>query len=107
MGTVADTALELLADDGDLLVVRVHAYRPFPAAALAAALGRASRVVVVDRAPAFGTLGPLAGDVRSVVPAASVVCGLGGVDVTPATLRWALDQGPARAPGPVYVPEGV
>jgi pyruvate/2-oxoacid:ferredoxin oxidoreductase alpha subunit len=107
VGTVADTALELLADDGDLLVVRVHAYRPFPAAALAAALGRASRVVVVDRAPAFGTLGPLAGDVRSVVPAASVVCGLGGVDVTPATLRWALDQGPARAPGPVYVPEGV
>ncbi len=45
IGTIGDTALELLEDDDDLLLVRVHAFRPFPAAALAAALaGRVARL---------------------------------------------------------------
>ncbi|HSB38826.1 MAG TPA: hypothetical protein VLD13_07035 [Gaiellaceae bacterium] len=117
IGTIGDTAQELLAADDDLLVVRVHAYRPFPAAELTAALANASYVTVVDRAAAFGALGPLGNDVTSlelahVEAARNVVCGLGGAEVTPATLRWALDQTrstEARGgrPEPVYVPEGV
>ena len=66
IGTIGDTALELLEDDDNLLLVRVHAYRPFPAAELAAALGGVSYVSVVDRAPAFGSLGPLGADVLSL-----------------------------------------
>ena len=54
IGTIGDTARELLEDDDDLLLVRVHAYRPFPAAELAAVLSGASHVCVVDRASAFG-----------------------------------------------------
>jgi len=117
IGTIADSAQELLADDDDLLVVRVHTFRPFPAAELSSALARASYVSVVDRAPAFGSFGPLGGDVRSldlrhVEAAANFICGLGGVEVTPATLRWALNQTRASGAqgaslGPVYVPEGV
>ena len=113
VGTIGESALELLDDDPDLLVVRVHVYRPFPAAALSAALARASEVTVVDRAAAFGSLGPLGGDVLSldlphVQAATNVVCGLGGTDVTPATLRWALEQTRSGAGrGPVYAPEGV
>ena len=117
IGTIADSARELLDSDDDLLVVRVHAYRPFPAAELASALARASFVSVIDRAAAFGSLGPLGSDVRSlelghVQAAVNFVCGLGGADVTPATLRWALHQtrsgGAAGASlAPVYVPEGV
>jgi pyruvate ferredoxin oxidoreductase alpha subunit len=105
-GTIAETARELLEDDDDLLVVRVHAYRPLPAQRLLAALEHASRVVVVDRAAALGSLGPLGTDVRALgLDATAVVGGLGGVDVTPATLRWALEQQPGvRA---AYVPEGV
>ena len=60
IGTIGDTAKELLESDDDLLVVRVHAYRPFPAEALALALARASQVTVIDRAAAFGSLGPSA-----------------------------------------------
>ena len=112
VGTIADTAHELLDADDDLLLVRVHAYRPFPAAELASVLGRATSVAVIDRAPAFGSLGPLGGDVRSLglgdVNIVDVVCGLGGADVTPATLRWALAR--AREPAQplaLYVPEGV
>jgi len=113
VGTIADSARELLEEDDDLLVVRVHAYRPFPAGELSAALARARFVTVVDRAAAFGSLGPLGADVRSldlphVSAATDVVCGLGGADVTPATLRWALTHTrTSRAAGPVYVPEGV
>ena len=106
VGTIAETARELLEGDDDLMVVRVHAYRPFPAGLLADALVPASRVVVVDRAAAFGALGPLASDVRALgIDAVPVVAGLGGADVTPVTLQWALEQLPGAAA--VYVPEGV
>ena len=117
IGTIGETALELLEDDDDLLLVRVHAYRPFPARELTRVLATASYVSVVDRAPAFGSLGPLAADVLSLdlaaVAARGYVGGLGGVDVTPETLRWVLRQtrshdgdgvGAARA---AYIPEGV
>jgi pyruvate/2-oxoacid:ferredoxin oxidoreductase alpha subunit len=117
IGTIGESALDLVDDDEDLLLVRVHAFRPFPAAELSAALTGVSYVSVIDRAPAFGSLGPLGCDVRSLdLPHATAVtnyvCGLGGTEVTPLTLRWALDQtrsDGARAPGhaPVYVPEGV
>ena len=49
IGTIGDTARELLDDDDDLLVVRVHAYRPFPAGELTAAL--ASRVLRLGDRP--------------------------------------------------------
>ncbi len=114
IGTIGDTAQELL-DDDDLLLVRVHAYRPFPRAELSAVLGGARYVSVVDRAAAFGSLGPLGNDVRSLElgharAVTNYVCGLGGAEVTPATLRWALQRtrsGSEPGAGPVYVPEGV
>jgi pyruvate ferredoxin oxidoreductase alpha subunit len=106
IGSIGDTAQELLDEDDDLLVVRVHAYRPFPAEELSTVLARATRVAVVDRAAAFGSLGPLGEDVLALgLDAVDVVCGLGGAEVTPATLRWALEQPPGIAP--VFVPEGV
>ncbi len=109
MGTIGDTAQELVAEGDDLLLVRVHAYRPFPAAALAALLARASHVAVVDRAAALGALGPLGADVKSLVPAATnVVCGVGGTEVTPETLRWAVERARAGAASePVWIPEEV
>lgn len=117
IGTIGDSALELLDEDDDLLLVRVHAYRPFPAAELTAALAGSSYVSIVDRAAAFGSLGPLGADVRSLeLPhaktATNFICGVGGTEVTPVTLRWALEHtrsGGAEAAGlaPVYIPEEV
>lgn len=113
IGSIGETALEL-ADEG-VLLVRVHAYRPFPARELADALAGTRYVAVVDRAPAFGALGPLGGDVRALeLPRTRVttfVAGLGGVDVTPGTLRWVLHRARSKVAGeglePVYVPEEV
>ncbi len=116
IGTIGDTARELLDNDENLLIVRVHTFRPFPAAELASALSRAAHVCVVDRASAFGSFGPLGGDVRALGlgharAATNFICGIGGTEVTPATLRWALNEarsGAARGGlEPVYVPEGV
>jgi pyruvate ferredoxin oxidoreductase alpha subunit len=117
IGTIGDSALELLEDDDGLLLARVHAYRPFPAAELAAVLANVASVCVVDRSSAFGSFGPLGGDVRALglEPAKSVtnfICGIGGTDVTPATLRWALNEARSGSaeragPAPVWVPEGV
>jgi pyruvate/2-oxoacid:ferredoxin oxidoreductase alpha subunit len=99
IGTIGETARELLHDDEPLLVARVHAYRPFPGDELAAALGHAKHVCVIDRAPAFGTIGPLGEDVRAYgIPATDVVCGLGGSDVTPDTLRLALERAQVESP---------
>jgi pyruvate/2-oxoacid:ferredoxin oxidoreductase alpha subunit len=105
IGTIADTARELVDEDDDLLLVRVHAYRPFPGDELAAALAHASHVTVIDRAAAFGSYGPLGADVRALgIPATNIVGGLGGAEVTPTTLRWALEQADDHV---LYVPEGV
>jgi pyruvate/2-oxoacid:ferredoxin oxidoreductase alpha subunit len=117
IGTIGETALELLEAGDDVLLVRVHAFRPFPARALTEALSRASYVSIVDRAPAFGSLGPLGADVlgsvglEHVQAARNYIGGLGGVDVTPDTLRWVLEHtrssDPPRAFAPVTIPEGV
>ncbi len=101
IGTIGDTALEILEHDDDLLLVRVHVYRPFPAAALAEVLSQVRRVCVVDRAAAFGSFGPLGSDVRSLrLPNAdavtNVVSGVGGTDVTLDTLRSALAKAGGR-----------
>ena len=97
IGTIAETALELLAEDDDLLVVRVHRYRPFPGEELASALRGVDHVAVVDRAPAFGALGPLGADVRALgIDAVAAVCGLGGTEVTPEVLRRILAEQPSR-----------
>ena len=93
IGTIGETARELLDDAKPLLLARVHAFRPFPSEELAAALAHTSHICVVDRAPAFGAPGPLGQEVRALGFAATdVVCGLGGSDVTPDTLRSAIEQ---------------
>ncbi len=114
MATIGDTARELLDDPDAPLLVRVHAYRPFPGPELTALLSQAAHVCVVDRAAAFGSFGPLGSDVRSLdLPHAqsvtNFVCGVGGTEVTPDTLRWAIraSRTAQHVGEPVYVPEGV
>ena len=79
-------------------------------------LAKATRVAVVDRAAAFGSFAPLGSDVRSlrlghVEAVVDFVCGVGGTDVTPATLRWVVDETRsgrrACEDAPVHVPEEV
>ena len=116
MGTMADTALavvDALRDQGRKVgSVTVTSFRPFPAAQLAAALGNAKVVAVVERTdePAAAD-NPLTRELKSALADAamngaplprviSVSAGLGSRDILPADLvavfDWAADEKAVR-----------
>ena len=100
LGTLKDTVDELRADGLPIGVVGVTTFRPFPYDALHAAVGGATRIIVLERAFSVGTGGIVTADVRAAVPDRplhTVVAGLGGRPVTEASLRALLlrdDLGP-------------
>lgn len=68
----------------------MKSFRPFPYAAVAAAVGTARRVLVVERAFELGAGGIVSRDVRTAAPTTTVhtvVAGLGGRPVTRASLH--------------------
>jgi pyruvate ferredoxin oxidoreductase alpha subunit len=95
VGTIKDSVDELA--DAGVGVVALTLYRPFPAAAVRAALADAKHVVVLERAFAPGAGGVVAADVRAALAGGStrvstVVAGLGGRAVTKASVRTMLDD---------------
>jgi pyruvate ferredoxin oxidoreductase alpha subunit len=94
VGTLHEVIDDLRADGFAVGALTVTTYRPFPLAAVRAALGSARQVVVIDRALAPGTGGFLAVDVRLALeggaPCADVIAGLGGRPVTRGALRHCL-----------------
>ncbi len=94
MGTAADTARvvvdNLRAVGRRVGLLRLRVFRPFPVEMLRAKLGRARRVVVMDRDISFGCGGIVAEELRAALcplvvrpTVFSFVTGLGGRDVTP------------------------
>ncbi len=92
LGTIKDL-VDVLRDEGLRLgVVGITAFRPFPAAAVRAALGGAARVVTVEKAFSVGFGGVLSTDIAMAltglpVTVSTVVAGLGGRPITAAALR--------------------
>lgn len=104
MGTAAQTArvaADELREEGTRAgVVALRTFRPFPADALREAVAGADRVVVLDRAVSLGAAGVLAMEVKAALfdlerppKLRAVVAGLGGRDVSTATLRRAFEGG--------------
>jgi pyruvate/2-oxoacid:ferredoxin oxidoreductase alpha subunit len=102
-GTAAGTARAVIDDyrsaGQPVGLARIRLFRPFPADELRRLLSGAERVVVFDRNISFGSGGVVAQELRAAFcdraphPAVhSYVGGLGGRDVTPATLRAAIDH---------------
>jgi pyruvate ferredoxin oxidoreductase alpha subunit len=92
LGTIKDTVDEM-RDAGDKIgVLGITSYRPFPLAAVRAALQHAKRVVVLEKSLAVGIGGILATDVRMALSGIhlhgyTVVAGLGGRAITKASLH--------------------
>ena len=87
-GTAKAAADELRERGEKVGVLKLRVFRPFPAEALAAVLGRAKAVAVMDRSEGFsGIGGPVFQEVRSAlygksqVPVSGYVYGLGGRDL--------------------------
>ena len=107
-GTAAGTARAVIDDYRNaghpVGLARIRLFRPFPVDELRRVLAGAERVVVFDRNISFGSGGVVAQELRAAFcdhsphPAVhSYVGGLGGRDVTPATLRAAVDHALAQS----------
>lgn len=95
LGTLKDTVDELRDDGVRIGVVGLTTFRPFPYDALRAAVGDATRIIVLERAFSVGTGGIVTADVRGALADRrlhTVVAGLGGRPVTEASLRAVLTR---------------
>ena len=92
LGTLKDT-VDALRDEGvPVGVVGLTSFRPFPTAAVRAAVGGARRLIVLERAFSVGVGGIVSADVHMAVAGLdqrhhTVIAGLGGRPVTRASLR--------------------
>jgi pyruvate ferredoxin oxidoreductase alpha subunit len=92
LGTVKDTVDELRADGVPVGAAGLSTFRPFPAAALRAALAGAARIVVLERAFSVGVGGIVAADLAGALPDLpgrlyTAVAGLGGRPITRDSVR--------------------
>jgi pyruvate ferredoxin oxidoreductase alpha subunit len=104
IGSVTGTARDLVDELGDpeVGVLSLTLFRPFPVAALRAALRGVEHVIVIERAFAPGAGGIVGADLTAALAGAptrvsTVVAGLGGRPVTRAALRRVLAAAAAGA----------
>jgi pyruvate ferredoxin oxidoreductase alpha subunit len=95
LGTLKDTVDEMRAGGTRIGVLGIHSFRPFPLAAVRAALQGARRVVVLEKSFSVGLGGVVSTDVRLALSGLhlngyTVVAGLGGRAITRASLARTL-----------------
>ncbi len=100
LGTIKDTVDELREAGHAIGVLGITCFRPFPMAAVAAALARCKRFVVLEKSLAVGVGGILAVNVRMAVTGMgllgyTVIAGLGGRAITRRSLQAMLLQAQA------------
>ncbi|MCE5300417.1 MAG: pyruvate ferredoxin oxidoreductase [Spirochaetia bacterium] len=94
-GTTKSVVDELRAEGVKAGLLKIRVYRPFPAQEIAAALGKAKAVAVLDRAESLSNqAGPVATEIKSGlfdagvrVPFASYIYGLGGREIFKEDIR--------------------
>ncbi|MEJ8839516.1 transketolase C-terminal domain-containing protein [Ramlibacter sp. AN1133] len=91
LGTIKDTVDEMRAAGIRIGVLGIQSYRPFPLAAVRAALQEARRVVVLEKSFSVGLGGIVSTDVRLALSGVqlqgyTVIAGLGGRAITKASL---------------------
>jgi pyruvate ferredoxin oxidoreductase alpha subunit len=95
-GTVKDVVDELRDDGEPVGLLRINAFRPLPARAIATALEGIEQAIVLDRADSPGGAPPLFAEVAAAlfgkrIELASHVYGLGGRDLHPNDVRVVFD----------------
>ena len=97
LGTVKDTVDEMRNRGAKVGVLGITCFRPWPSAAVRAALARATRVIVLEKSLAVGLGGIVSTNVRTSYsgrPDAvhTVIAGLGGRSITRASLARAFGE---------------
>lgn len=106
LGTIKDVVDEMREQGVKIGVVGITSFRPFPLDAVRAAVGRAARVVVLERALAVGIGGIVSANVRMALSGVhvhgyTVIAGLGGRPITKASLHRLLADAVADDLGPL------
>jgi len=98
-GTVREVVDEMRAEGKAVGLVKVRAFRPFPAPQLRQALSQVKAAAVLDRDCSYGYEGALATDLKAALyglpnpPAVlGFIGGLGGADVPPERMRYMLER---------------
>lgn len=91
-GTVKDVVDELREEGEAVGLLKIASFRPFPAAAVAAALAGVEKVIVLDRADSPGGAPPLHAELAAALYGSGCelegsVYGLGGRDLHPVDIR--------------------
>lgn len=97
LGTLKDTVDEMRDDGIRIGVLGIHAFRPFPLAAVRDALQHAKRIVVLEKSFSVGLGGVVSNDVRLALHRLgqlgyTVIAGLGGRAITKASLHRTLRE---------------
>jgi pyruvate ferredoxin oxidoreductase alpha subunit len=97
LGTIKDTIDEMRAAGTRIGVLGIGSFRPFPLAAVRAALANARRVVVLEKSFSVGLGGVVSTDVRLAlagldIAGYTVIAGLGGRAITKASLLRTLGE---------------
>jgi pyruvate ferredoxin oxidoreductase alpha subunit len=87
LGSVTGTIRAVIKNQNQVGLLKIKAYRPFPAAAVLAAIKSAKNVAVIEKAISLGQGGPLYADVATAAlgqkfKLKDYIVGLGGRDVT-------------------------
>jgi len=98
LGTIKDTVDEMRRDGKRIGVLGITCFRPWPLAAVRAALANAKRVIVIEKSLAVGLGGIVSSNVRTSFTGSpdavhAVIAGLGGRPITRSALAWAFDEG--------------
>lgn len=106
VGTLEETVDALRAEGHRVGVLSIRSYRPFPLAAVRAALKGCERVVVVEKSFSVGMGGVVSADVRMALSGIqlhgyTVVAGLGGRAITQASLSAMLREAMADRLAPL------
>jgi pyruvate ferredoxin oxidoreductase alpha subunit len=88
LGSTAGTVKDVVDELGDVGLLRICSYRPFPAAHVRDALSRVDEVIVLDRANAPGSTAPLFTEIAATLYGSGIrlrghVYGLGGRELHP------------------------
>jgi pyruvate ferredoxin oxidoreductase alpha subunit len=97
LGTIKDTVDEMRERGARIGVLGITCFRPWPAAAVRAALGGARRVVVLEKGLAVGLGGIVSANVRTSYSGSAdsvhtVIAGLGGRPITRGSLARILER---------------
>ena len=97
LGTIKDVVDEMVAADIKIGVLGIIAFRPFPTQAVKAALSKAKRVIVLEKAFQVGIGGIVIENVRNAlrdtdIKDYTVIAGLGGRAITKQSLRDYFEQ---------------